>query len=164
METIIKVAGSENETSVSLFLIGSPEHLVMDSLYKGTRSEIQFQIRFYRTKKGLSGILMDTLLEEVIIIQEAKREEYSNQFILSRTGETRAFTKAEEFIASFMKLTDFPVPSEYLREGIYLLARIKLCTIKLLPPLTILNLFLPETRITTPWTRYALWEEKGREP
>ena len=164
LETDIKVTESENGTLVSLFLIDSPEHLVMDSLYKGTRSEIQFQIRFYRIKKGISGIFMDTLLEEIILIQEARMEEYNDQFIIAQAGETRAYTREEDLLDSFMKLTDFPVPAEYLGEDIYILARIKLCTIKLLPPLTILNLFLPETRITTPWTRFALWEDTGSEP
>lgn len=159
----MRVFVQEDEYCLDLFLKDSPRDLIFQSLKQGSRSEIIFQIKVYEKEESLLGLISDKLIREYAVIREGKYEDYSGQYIIfSEDGKT-GFSDLAVFIEEFSGLTGFFLslpPVKDTRER-YILSRITLNTVKLLPPLTILSFFLPENRIVTPWVRFNINSPAG---
>ena len=74
----------------------------------------------------------------------------------------RKFDRQEEFLENFFKLTDFPLARLADLNGVdyYVLARISLNPVRIVPPLNIITLF--SSGATTPWVESSPLALKGQ--
>lgn len=137
----------------------SASQAVLASLWDGLRAEITFQLRLYRRSSGVFAFLGDRLLRERQVYQVASFDFYENRYKILRdnriTGEYAAET---EFLDAFFSLPEIDLGEINTGDGgdYYLLARVRMMPVKIIPPLNIITLFSTDTVFTTPWVEAEL--------
>ena len=137
----------------------SASQAVLASLWDGLRAEITFQLRLYRRSSGVFAFLGDRLLRERQVYQVASFDFYENRYKILRdnriTGEYAAET---EFLDAFFSLPEIDLGEIETGDGgdYYLLARVRMMPVKIIPPLNIITLFSTDTVFTTPWVEAEL--------
>ena len=137
----------------------SASQAVLASLWDGLRAEITFQLRLYRRSSGVFAFLGDRLLRERQVDQVALFDFYENRYKILRdnriTGEYAAET---EFLDAFFSLPEIDLGEINTGDGgdYYLLARVRMMPVKIIPPLNIITLFSTDTVFTTPWVEAEL--------
>ena len=137
----------------------SASQAVLASLWDGLRAEITFQLRLYRRSSGVFAFLGDRLLRERQVDQVALFDFYENRYKILRdnriTGEYAAET---EFMDAFFSLPEIDLGEINTGDGgdYYLLARVRMMPVKIIPPLNIITLFSTDTVFTTPWVEAEL--------
>jgi hypothetical protein len=137
----------------------SASQAVLASLWDGLRAEITFQLRLYRRSSGVFAFLGDRLLHERQVYQVASFDFYENRYKILRddriTGEYAAET---EFLDAFFSLPEIELGEISTGDGgdYYLLARVRMMPVKIIPPLNIITLFSTDTVFTTPWVEAEL--------
>ncbi len=161
LQAELAVRETPEEAILFIKITDPPEQQILESLHNGTRSEILYHIKVYAETSGLASFLPDKLLAEYKILREASIQKYDGSYLISDGSRQDTFLDERLFLESFLNLRDFRIPSGRFREQdendtVYILVRVTLSTIKLIPPMTILKFFLPESRMTSPWTRKTL--------
>jgi hypothetical protein len=137
----------------------SASQAVLASLWDGLRAEITFQLRLYRRSSGVFAFFGDRLLRERQVYQVASFDFYENRYKILRdnriTGEYAAET---EFLDAFFSLPEIDLGEINTGDGgdYYLLARVRMMPVKIIPPLNIITLFSTDTVFTTPWVEAEL--------
>jgi len=128
---------------------------IVESLGEGHSAEVQFQIRVYRRSTGLSRLFGDRLIAEQSVLYQARRDRLNDRYVVVVDGEVeRSFGDSDELIDFLVVLNDHHISLPAAVDGeIYLLCRVQVEPIRLVPPLTLLTFVIPGFRITTPWLR-----------
>ncbi len=132
---------------------------VIDAIESGMRSEVAFEIRLYRPLDGLAGLLGDQLVAEYHPSFVAFRDRFTREYVIeSPIGAQRRFSSRDEFLQEFFSIRSFTVPTGALPEidDHYLLGRVELRPVKLVPALRLLQALRPGETIATPWQRLDL--------
>lgn len=135
---------------------------VVTSLNSGLRSEISFEVKVYRQTGGFRSIFGDALVMEDHITWEGKRDNFGKSYQISGDTETRTFSDPEVFLDHYFSLSEHPLT--FWPEGggeYYILSRITVEEVKLVPPLNILTPFLHKNRTVTDWHRRDIRLEGG---
>jgi hypothetical protein len=167
LQVAIDLTETPENTGISVQVIDPPEREILESLRSGTRSEILFHVKIYREKTGAGAFLPDKLLAEYQILREASYRRQEESYLVSEGILFSSFRDEDSLMQAFLTLRDFTIPASVLgetdpEENVYILVRVRLSTVKLLPPLTILNLVLPESRLVSPWPRKTLSLPRNR--
>lgn len=158
----LQVHRADDSILVSMVLHRSERPNIIESLDKGLRSEISYEIKIYQETSGLRSIFGDRLIWEEHIHYEGKRDNFSNDYQLVSDSGTRRFSEPEVFLEHYYELKNYSIPfSPVPGEDYYLLGRIVVEDIKLVPPLNLLTLFMRENRTVTDWHRHPIDGEKG---
>ena len=139
---------------VSITLKGGDAEQVIASIQDGLKSEIVFQARLYERNRGLFSFLGDRLFVERKVVQVAYFDFFEDMYVVeSELKGTRKYEQREEFMRDFFQLADLRLQDmrDLKREpgSYYILARIRLDPVRLVPPLNIISLFYSSA--VTPW-------------
>ncbi|HEC61768.1 MAG TPA: hypothetical protein ENI27_05880 [bacterium] len=151
---------------VSIALKGGDAEQVLASIQDGLKSEIVFQARLYERNRGLFSFLGDRVFVEREVVQVAYFDFFDDMYVVeSELKGTRKYEQREEFLRDFFHLADFSLQDmRYLRRGpgsYYILARIRLDPVRLVPPLNIISLF--NSSVVTPWQEIQIPGQRGLE-
>ncbi len=164
-ETGLSIDAECGERSIDLdiHLKDVPAAEILESLEKGYRSEIIFNIKVYRGTEGLFAFLGDRLIREAALSREAGWDMFDRVYYFTeRTGKKRTFKDRENFFAELFSLHHLRLSTDLDTErSYYLLANVQVNPVKLTPPISIIQIVRPEGRFTTPWERVPL--EPGGE-
>jgi len=134
-----------------------PAGEVVAALQEGLASEIQFQLRLYRRQQGPFAFLGDRLLAERRLVRTARFDRFEKLYRVQESGAAEArFPEASSFLDAFCSLDSLslgPLPPG--AGECYVLARARLTPVKLVFPLGLINLFFPQTFLTS-WLREEL--------
>jgi hypothetical protein len=135
-------------------LNASTEKLI-DSIQEGHTAEIRFQVRLYKKVTGLFRIFGDRMFAEYHPTFEARWDVFNNHFtIVDAEGRSHSYTSREQFLDHFLHLPDYPVSFEMQEdEEYYVLCNVRLNTMKLVPPLTLLAPLLRGRGESSSWVR-----------
>jgi hypothetical protein len=138
---------------------GSHSQEVLASLWDGLKAEITFQVRLYRQNKGLFAFIGDRLLVERRVSQVAYFDFYENRYKIQRDGRPLgAYSAESEFLDSFFSMASVELgeiePSD--AQNHYLLGRVRMMPVKIIPPLNIITLFSSGTAFSSPWIEAKL--------
>jgi|GEM_PF-5857950 len=140
---------------VSLSMVEASEKLLVKSAYDGQMAQVRFDLRIYHKGKGFLGIAGDRIIREKSIEQYGRWDPFSGRFIITDTeGHQWTTPRAEEYTRRLLSLSDTVITGIARDEESYLLARVGLKRVKLQVPFNLLDLFLPETKIVSPWVRW----------
>ncbi len=140
-------------------LISSEKQAILEALNSGLKSQIIFTIKIYERSEGLFAFLGDRLVAEFNPSLVAYRDFFDEEYVIEPwQGEKNSFKNVEQFFTAFFTLNDFMLQGieESQLSRYYVLVRIQLDSVKLIPPFTILSLLPFEGRFISPWVRMEL--------
>ena len=159
-ETALNIQQRPGELVVSASLDSPPVSELLASLDDGLEAEIRFQFRLYQRLKGLASLLGDRLLAQSEVAMTARRNFFDNSYlIVTGEGEREELSGRQDFLEKFFRTRNtFPFPLRHAPgTSYYVMARIHVTDVKLVPPLNIIYLFRP-IGLTTGWERMELPE------
>jgi hypothetical protein len=133
--------------------------VVLESLNRGMRSQVTFEIRLYRPLDGIAGLLGDRLVAEYHPSYVAFRDVFTREYVIeSPVGAQRRFESADAFLSEFFAIRTFPIPTDTITDvdEHYLLAQVVLRPVMLVDALRLLDAVRPGESVVTPWTRVEL--------
>ena len=134
---------------------------VQGHLDDGMEAGIVFQVRLYEETRGFSSLWGGRIIEERIVTYSGRKDPFERTYILTTgTGDTRTYRDGESFIDGFftMENSAFSIPSADRKY--YLLARVHLDPVKLVPPLNLIALFR-RLGIATDWKKIPIGGGRG---
>lgn len=136
---------------------------LIDSIQEGYTAEIRFQIRLYKKVTGLFRIFGDRMIAEYHPTFEARWDLFNNHFtIVDAEGRPHIYTSRERFLDHFLHLSDFPISFKIQKDDeYYILSNVRLNTMKLVPPLTLLAPLLRGRGESSSWVRKSLPRSSG---
>lgn len=145
----------EKTIDLDIRLENLPVGEILESLEKGYRSEIIFNVKVYREAEGLFAFLGDRLIREASLSREAGWDMFDRMYYFTEeTGEKHTFTDGKNFFAELFSLHHLRLSADLDTERrYYLLANVQVNPVKLAPPISIIQIVRPEGRYTTPWER-----------
>ena len=152
-----QIAGAETILVHSFAPEISDQDATLQSLHDGHRAEIRFELRAYQTVSGIKRLFGDRLIANSVVLYEARWNELSNLYVVQIEGSTQGesfFPEDGQFIDFFFTFpaTIIEIPPVDV-STVYVLCRVRLEPIKLVPPMTLLPLMIPGFRITSPWVK-----------
>ncbi|MBN1797026.1 MAG: hypothetical protein JW822_00500 [Spirochaetales bacterium] len=145
--------------ALTVTFTSSGKQAVLEALNDGLKSHITFSIKIYERSEGLFAFLGDRLVAEYNPSSVAYKDFFDDEYVIeSWRGEKTGFKSFEQFFKTFLTLNDFILQGieESEVSGYYMLVRVQLDSVKLIPPFTILS-FLPfKGRFLSPWVRMEL--------
>jgi hypothetical protein len=158
-EVGVRIGFNKEATTLSVTLLNAERQEVLETLNEGLKAQIIFSIKLYERSEGLCAFLGDRLVEEYNLSTVAYRDFFTEEYVIeSWRGEKICIKEAEQFFTIFFSLKDFSIQGIEEAEAYryYVLVRVQLDSVKLIPPFTILS-FLPfGGRCTSPWVRMEL--------
>ncbi len=157
-EAVVSVRLHGNGFVVTAELNNVDEKVIFQSLKKGLKSEISFQIRLYQKHQGVLNLFGDRLISEVHPFFTAQWDPFDARYILTDGKVKSVFSDPGEFIKAFFKLEKYyiGVPKPYAASDCYLMVQIQLLPVKFVAPLNIFSLVKPFYEFLTPWVRYDI--------
>ncbi len=125
---------------------------ILDSMEIGHRTEIEFNIRVYENKARFFG---DRLENESSASYIATRDPVSGTFkIVKSDGEKIKKEDEESFFNTFFSIENLKIDMSGANRGeYYILSRIEMKIIKLIPPLNLLSDIIPGVVEKTDWIK-----------
>lgn len=156
-ETVLMVNNKLDKPSISLTLKNYPGDILISSIQNGLRAEISFEIKAYATSNGIMRIFGDRLYSEENPVYTGRWDRFSDEFVIEYGDIKNTFKDKELFLASFFTLEDYySTEIDFKSENLYLLGRIIIKKVKLVPPMNLLSRLLGANTYTTPWIKYYL--------
>ncbi len=145
----------EDKAVISLKMVETSEKILVKNAYDGQVAKVTFDLRIYRYSRGLSGLLGDRIILEKQLEKYGRWNAFTGRFeIEDSSGSVWTTARAEEYTEKLLSLSEVSLPGSWNRDNSYLLARISLKRILLQIPFNLLDPFLEETRIMSPWVRW----------
>lgn len=154
--------------TLTIDIINPPSERIFEFLDVGMRTEITYEVRTYSQKlpalrlfrKKSEGRMISSFISEEVYTTEARYDPLRKGYRISADGGQSRFVAKADFLNVFLTRKDIPLT---LKEGEnrYFLVRVRLRLLKLVPPLTILDGFIPETNLHTAWKRLSIDTGEG---
>ncbi|HOV63521.1 MAG TPA: hypothetical protein PLG43_06540 [Spirochaetia bacterium] len=152
-----------NETpALTIRIIDPPVDRIFEYLDAGMRTELSIEVRiyeqeirvprFFKRRQGTKRGMISRLIAETMYVSEARYDPLQKGYLVSFDGETPLLVTEDELKDVLLCRSDIPFACAE-GENRYALVRARLRLFKLVPPLTILDNFLPDTNLRTPWKR-----------
>jgi hypothetical protein len=152
--TEMDVTQEKNKILVDMSLEKYNQNLIIESLEKGLRSEITFFLRIFKENSGIVRIFGDQLIEEYTYTSEASKDIFQRGYTIQSDGITKIISETQKFNRDFYSLYGFPINSSLIKKGnYYLMGRIRIKRVKLVPPFNLITLFWNDIIKTTGWNR-----------
>lgn len=138
---------------------------VLHALGNGMQAEVIFVIQIYRKPKGIVRLFGDQLVQQVRITRDARWDIYSQRYVISGTDRPIVYSDdVADFVKLFFDLKNFVLPWSFLGNGSvskgdqppYLMVRVQVRPMKLVPALAILSVLRMEQEIASGWLRLEL--------
>ncbi len=162
-QTDLSVDEEAGRYVISITMLDASTEKLIDSIREGYTAEVSFQIRLYKKMTGLFRIFGDRMIAEYHPTFEARWDVFNNHFtIVDTEGRPHIYTSREKFLDHFLHLSEFPISFE-MQEGeeYYILSNVRLNTMKLVPPLTLLAPLLRGRWESSSWVRKPLPLDAG---
>ena len=128
--------------------------LLIKTLQEGLRCGITFEIRLYEKIKAVA----DKYISSTIITREGKWDPFSESYLISQNEEFYRFSDTlDHFFEAFLHLDNIYIPFEKSPDSqYYILCRVRVETLKFVPPFQILapsmGIYFPSTS----WEKYVI--------
>ncbi|MBN2050320.1 MAG: hypothetical protein JW760_07750 [Spirochaetales bacterium] len=165
-ELNIQLETEKDHIRVSILLPPESRPDILTSFNNGLRSGIRFEIRLYRVATGFRSFFGDQLLREEHIVKEGHVDSFSRAYRITTDSKIQDYHNFRQFQEVFYHLADLSIPfiPSSADGAYYILCRVVVEKMKLVPPLNLLSPFMKTNRIATPWVRLDLSEERaGKE-
>ena len=155
----ISIKPKEKDVLISARLIMENPELVLDAIREGLRSKILFQFRLYKKNRGILSFLGNKLIAETEVQYIGYYDLFKQRYMIKRDVEDYSVYIAEgDFLTNFLEIEDCVLShDEYFNtEDFYVLGKIRLDSVLLVPPLNIITLFSSDGVITSQWQEARL--------
>ncbi|MFW5714825.1 MAG: hypothetical protein ACOCXF_00445 [bacterium] len=142
-------------------MVDFPFRKVRRVFQRGETSQISFEVRLFRETTGILSFLGDELIGEHKDTYYGSYDPFYEMFHLETSDNSHNFMQEEEFFSAFRSYYTNFVQPEAEAGRMYLKARITFTPRKLMPPLNVLEPFLPGSRETTGWVRIPVPKADG---
>lgn len=156
-------AGITPKLNQSTFLLdvsvnGFPEEEILSAIFHGFRSEITYGIKLYQVKEGFLSFFGDRLVTEEYPTIIAGWDQFERVFYLfDEYGERKVFFNEDDFFANLSGLTKYSLSVEEAdRSNLYVLINIQIVPVRLIPPLSIINILPIKNEIKSPWVQFSI--------
>ena len=141
-----------------LYSISSPPikaRNLLNSMETGHRTEIEFVIRVYNNRRSLLRFMRRRVEGRASVSYVATRDLVNGTFTIAKPGGQRIVKEDEEsFFSSFFTATDIEIDMRGAGKGeYYIMSRIEIKTIRLIPPLNLLSGIIPGIITKTDWIK-----------
>jgi len=128
---------------------------ILDSMEIGHRSEIEFIIKVYKNKPRFFSFLGDRLEKDGSVSYIATRDMVNGTFTISKSnGQKIKIEDEKSFFDTFFSAEDIKIDMSKAGSGeYYILSRIEMKIIKLIPPLNLLSDIIPGVISKTDWVK-----------
>ncbi|MCL2480354.1 MAG: hypothetical protein FWF38_01440 [Spirochaetaceae bacterium] len=128
---------------------------ILDSMEIGHRAEIEFIIKVYQNKKRFLSFLGDRLEKDNSVSYVATRDPVNRIFkIVKSDGQKLRKEDEKSFFDTFFSADDIRIDMSRAEKGeYYILSRIEMKVIKLIPPLNLLSDIIPGIITKTDWIK-----------
>ena len=128
----------------------------VESLQKGLEARIVYTVRLYQKSPGLVPFGGDRMVAQATVWQTALWDFLDSVYIVEgKDGSQTVCRTTDELTASFFAARDLELYDFGTRRhaALYVMARAQFEPVRLMPPLTLVNLVGAASVVTTPWTR-----------
>ena len=154
----LTISGSYTRTGddlrISARIEAAPLGEVMSALDEGMRSEIVFDLRVYRPRKGLAALFGDELVREARIVHEGRWNPFTSRYELRRNGQLESYESLASFLRALVSLR-FVELSLDSSQQVRVLIQSRIAATRLVDELGILSVFLPDEFENTGWTELS---------
>jgi len=127
---------------------------LMDRVNSGMTADVEYEIRIFRGRPGRFPV---SRLESLSVSCQGAWDPFTRSYAVFREGDSRLFTREEDFLNELLVLKDYPLSLTEIPPGSYTLkVRAKVRNIKLLPPLNILAPLQSLLWVGLPWSSLEL--------
>ena len=135
---------------------------ILDSMEIGHRTEIEFTVKVYENKERFFSFLGDRLEKDCSVSYIATRDPVSGIFkIVKSDGQKIKKEDEQSFFDTFFSMDDIKIDMSGAASGeYYILSRIEMKVIKLIPPLNLLSDIIPGIVIKTDWLKIGTFRIK----
>ena len=128
----------------------------VESLQKGLEARIVYTVRLYQKSQGLFPFGGDRVVAQATVWRTALWDFLDSVYIVEGEGGSQTVCRTtDELMASFFTARGVPLYDFGTRKHppLYAMARAQFEPVRLMPPLTLVNLVGAASIVATPWTR-----------
>lgn len=163
-----KATMTADGVAVSVWAVDPPTATVLSNITDGMRAEVKFRIEVYRASHGLFRLFGDRLVQDISHSREASWNLYQQSYLVTDSDGTEVSVESrDELERALFRLDHYVIPWRQFGEtihsradllslapdGAYLLVRVQVRPMKLVPALAILSFLRMEDDTVSGWTR-----------
>ena len=128
---------------------------ILRSMEIGHRAEIEYRIKIYKKDSGLFSIFGDRLVKDITCSFIGKKDMINGQFnIVSEMEGKKVYNTEKEFLEKFYILENLKINLSDAEKGnYYILGKVNLKVIKLVPPFNLFSFIIPGIVESTDWIK-----------
>ena len=128
---------------------------ILKSMEIGHRAEIEYRIKIYKKDSGLLSLFGDSLIKDVSSSYIGKKDMINGQFVIvSDKGKKSVYNSEKEFLEKFYYLENLKINMSDAKKGeYYILGKVNLKVIKLVPPFNLFSFIIPGIVESTHWIK-----------
>ena len=128
---------------------------ILRSMEIGHRAEIEYRIKIYKKDNGLFSLFGDSLVRDISYSYIGKKDLINGQYnIVSREDGKKVYNSEKEFLEDFYILDNFRINLSGEKPGdYYILGKVNLKVIKLVPPFNLFSFIIPGIVESTDWIK-----------
>lgn len=128
---------------------------ILRSMEIGHRAEIEYRIKIYKKENGFFNIFGDKLVRDISYSYIGKKDPINGQYhIVSEKKGKQVFNSEKSFLESFYILDNYKINLSGEKKGdYYVLGRVDLKVIKLVPPFNLFSIIIPGIVESTDWIK-----------
>ena len=126
---------------------------ILDAMNLGHRTQIDYYIRVYENKSRFLGLFGDRLIHDISVSYIATRDPFGDKFYITKPdGKKITSNDADTFFNKFFSMNELNIDMKKAGKGeYYILGKIEVKIIKLMPPLNLLSNLIPGIVEKTDW-------------
>ena len=128
---------------------------ILKSMEIGHRAEIEYRIKIYKKDSGLFSLFGDSLVKDISSSYIGKKDMINGQYIIvSENGKKSIYNSEKEFLEKFYYLENYKIRLSDAKKGdYYILGKVNLKVIKLVPPFNLFSFIIPGIVESTDWIK-----------
>lgn len=150
----VNITVLKNGININISVKNLDRSLLVNTLKDGLRCGITFEIQLFKKIRAIA----DKFISSTVITREGKWDPFSKSYLISQNEEFFQYTHSiNDFFNVFLDLENLDIPFEKSDDSqYYILCRVRVETLKLVPPFQILapgmGLYFPSTS----WEKYVI--------
>ena len=147
------VLGNDESLVCSVSIEPFKTRNILDAMNLGHRTQIDYFIRVYENKSRFLGLFGDRLIHDVSVSYIATRDPFGDNFYITKPDGKKITRKdANSFFNTFFSLDELIIDMKRAGRGeYYIISKIEMKIIKLMPPLNLLSNLIPGIVEKTDW-------------
>ncbi len=150
----VNISSVQSGISLEISVKNLDQSVLVKTLEEGLRCGITFEIRLYEKIRAVA----DKFISSTVITREGKWDPFSENYLISQDEEFYQYSDSiEHFFTVFLHLDNVNIPFEKSDNSqYYILCRVKVETLKFVPPFQLIapgmGIYFPSTS----WEKYVI--------